>query len=95
MNKYIKSDNHDGYTRLRLALGGAFSNVISIGEEIELHHICPSIVIDFLDGNNLNYSQFLTAKGKGQYNVRFEVPYSTPVVIEVDVMSGNTNIRRV
>ena len=95
MNKYIKSDNHDGYARLRMALGEAFSNVISIGEEIELHHICPSIVIDFLDGNNLNYSQSLIAKGKGQYNVRFEVPYSTSVVIEVDMMSGNTNIRRV
>ena len=95
MNKYIKSDNHDGYTHLKLAVGGAFSDVVSTGEEIELHHICPLIVVDFLNANNLGYSQSLIARGRGQYNIRFEVSYSTPIIIEVDMMSGNTNIRRI
>jgi hypothetical protein len=94
MNKYVKSDNQDGYTNLKLAVGGAFSDVVSTGEEVQLHHICPLIVIDFLNGNNLNYNQSLIARGRGQYNIRFEVSYSTPIVIEVDMMSGNTNIRR-
>lgn len=94
MNKYVKSDNQDGYTNLKLAVGGAFSDVVSTGEEVQLHHICPLIVSDFLNGNNLNYNQSLIARGRGQYNSRFEVSYSTPIVIEVDMMSGNTNIRR-
>lgn len=95
MNKYIKSDNQDGYTHLKLAVGGAFSNVVSEGEDIKLHHICPLIVIDFLNGNNLDYSQSLVARGKGQYNVRFEIYYPIPIMIEVDMMSGDTNIRRI
>ena len=94
MNKYVKSDNHDGYTQLKLAVGGAFSDVLNTGEEIELHHICPSIVADFLKGNNYHYSKFIITKGKGQYNVRFAISHSIPVIIEVDMMSGNTNIRR-
>ena len=95
MNKYVKSDNQDGYTNLKLAVGGAFSNVVSTGENTELHHICPSIVTEFLNSNNLSYSQSFIVKGRGQYNVRFEVSYSTPVMIEIDMMSGNTNIRRI
>lgn len=94
MNKYIESDNHNGYTYLKLAIGGSFSSVIKEGEEIELHHINPSIVNNFLDEHNLNYTQSFIAKGKGQYNAKFIVSYSTPIVIEIDIMSGNTIIRR-
>ncbi len=95
MNKYVKSDNQNGYTNLKLAVGGAFYNVVSTGENAELHHICPSVVVDFLHSKKISYNRTFIVKGRGQYNVRFDIFHPTPIEIEIDTISGNTNIKRI
>lgn len=95
MNKYIKSDNDNGYAYLKLAVGGAISSVLSTWKEVELQYISPLIITEVLDKNNLSYNQLFIAKGKGKYSIRFEVMYSTPIIIEVNLMTGTTNIRKI
>ena len=95
MNKYIESDNQDGYTHLKVAIEGAFAEVLTNEEEINLQYISPSIVIDFLESNNLSYNKFIVVKGKGNYKVRFKVSYTKSIIIEVDMMTGDTNIKRI
>jgi hypothetical protein len=95
MNKYIETDNQDGYTHLKVAIGGAFAKVLTNEEEINLQYISPSIVIDFLESNNLSYNKSIIIKGKGNYKVRFKVSYTKSIIIEVDMMTGNTYIKRI
>lgn len=95
MNKYIETDNQDGYTHLKVAVGGAFAEVLTNKEELNLQYISPSIVIAFLNSNNLNYHRSIIIKSKGNYKVRFKISYTVPIMIEVDMMTGDTNIKRI
>lgn len=92
MNKHVKYDNDDGYVRLKLAVGGACTNVSVTGEKEELHHISPSIVVDVLEGIGLEYKIMFITEGRGLYKVKFTVDFPNTVIIEVDVMSGKTTI---
>ena len=67
-----------------------FAEVLTNEEEINLQYISPSIVVDFLESNNLSYNKFIVVKGKGNYKVRFKVSYTKSIIIEVD-----TNIKRI
>lgn len=71
-----------------------FAEVLTNEEEINLQYISPSIVIDFLESNNLSYNKSIIVKGKGNYKVRFKVSYTKSIIIEVDMMTGDTNIKK-
>lgn len=95
MNKYIKLDNQNGYTGLKLSIGGGFAEVVAGESETKLQYLCPAIVIDFLKEHNLKYNMIIIAQSKGNYKVRFHVEYDKPISIEIDLISGDTIIRRI